>query len=121
MLNLYLNNRDCDVVLLGGLHLASRASALRALDDATKRKVKLVHTITIAPVYEELGFPISDHLKELFGDHDLGAFLCSGNVKDKKTGRHTAPSDMIVPSSDRLSSLMSSPKICESAEVSSGS
>ncbi|ORY88986.1 hypothetical protein BCR35DRAFT_350501 [Leucosporidium creatinivorum] len=71
LLNHYSLVPTCDSILFGGLHLASRASALRTLDPSASKKVTLVQTISRASVYDMLDIPITYSLETLFGDLKL--------------------------------------------------
>lgn len=125
----YLDTSTCDMVLLGGLHLASRAAALGELNAESRSKITLVRTVSMAKAFEELNLSVTNVLEgqDLFGgvlgvgggaeqqrkEVEVAEGKSAGSQKksrvkkekgkEKKVGKK-AQEEMLVPASVKLGS-----------------
>lgn len=86
LLHHYSDLPTCDSILFGGLHLASRAAALRALNTSAQRKITLIHTVSHASVYDLLSFPMTRALEALFGELKLADLQVDEDSVGKQNG-----------------------------------
>lgn len=86
LLHHYSDLPTCDSILFGGLHLASRAAALRALNTSAQRKITLIHTVSHASVYDLLSFLMTRALEALFGELKLEDLQVDEDSVGKQNG-----------------------------------